>query len=209
MRRIGVLLSGCGRYDGSEIHETVLLLLALRRRGWRVVFLAPDVEQADVVSHATGEVSEPSSSRRVLDESARLARGVVRDVAQVAAAELDGLVIPGGAGVVKNLCLEGPGPLGGGALRPELRRLLDDLASRGAPLAAVGLAEVVLARHQDRPLSDAAMTYPPEEVVIDAERNVLFTPGLLSTDDLERAARGIERLVEELARRVAAHPGTP
>jgi enhancing lycopene biosynthesis protein 2 len=206
MKRVGVLLSGCGRYDGSETQETVLLILALRRRGLRPLFLAPDRPQVDVVDHATGNVVDESAPRHVLHESARLVRGPVRSLEEVASSELDALVIPGGSGTVKNLCLPGTGPLGVGPVLDDLGRILDDLRQRGAPVAAVGLGEVVLARHQDRPLDGSPISVPPTEVVVDDERRTLFTPGFLATDEITDAARGLERLVDELSRRLGIVP---
>lgn len=198
MRRVGVLLSGCGRYDGSEVQETVLLVLALRRRGLRPVFLAPDAEQRDVVDHTTGTVVESAAARQVLHEGARLTRGVIRPLHEVSASELDALVIPGGSGVLKNLC-EPNGGLGAGALRGDVRRLLDGLRERSAPVAAVGLGELVLARHEGRPLSDLPITMQATGIVADRDRRVLFTPGFVGTDEITEAAEGIERLVGELA----------
>lgn len=206
MKRVGVLLSGCGRYDGSEIQETVLLVLALRRRGMRPLFLAPDGPQRDVVDHSTGNVEEDATERRVLHESARMVRGPVRSLDEVAASELDALVIPGGSGAVKNLCLAGSGPLGAGPVRDDVGRLLDGLRQRGAPVASVGLGEVVLARHQERPLDGSPMAVPPTEIVVDDERRSLFTPGFMATDEITDAAQGLDRLVDELAERLGIVP---
>ena len=80
-KRIGVLLSGCGVYDGAEIHEAVLTLLALDRAGATIVCTAPDVDQMHVVNHLTGE--ETGESRNVLVESARIARGDIRNLKDV------------------------------------------------------------------------------------------------------------------------------
>ena len=96
-RKIGVVLAGCGVYDGAEIHESVLALLALDRRGAEAVICAPDAPQMHVVNHLSGEV-DTGASRNVLVESARIARGAIRDVASVKADELDGLLLPGGFG---------------------------------------------------------------------------------------------------------------
>ena len=205
MRRVGILLSGCGRYDGSEAQETVLLTCALRRRGLRPVFLAPDAVQRDVVDHTTGTVREGAPERNVLLEGARLTRGVIQAVHEIAGSELDALVIPGGAGVIKNLC-DSDDTLGGGPLRDDVRRLLDALRDRGAPVAAVGLAEVVLARHQDRPLSDAPVAVPPSEIRIDRDHRMLFTPGFMGTDEITEVATGIDALVDELVRWMDAGP---
>src|SRR5262245_25811895 len=102
MARIGVLLSGCGVMDGSEIHEAVLTLLFLDRAGAEALCMAPDAPQRDVVDHKTGRPAT-GESRNVLVEAARIARGNIRDVADVKATEIDGLVLPGGYGAAKNL----------------------------------------------------------------------------------------------------------
>ena len=101
MKKIGVLLSGCGVYDGVEIHEAVITLLALDRNGAEAICMAPDTEQHHVVNHLNGETSD--EKRNVLVESARIARGNIKDVKTVNASDIDGLIIPGGFGAAKNL----------------------------------------------------------------------------------------------------------
>src|SRR5262245_42077942 len=100
--RIGVLLAGCGLYDGSDIHETVLLLEALEARGERPLLVAPDAPQTRIVDHLTGEgvAGEP---RGMLRESARLARGALRALGEVRPEDLEALVVPGGYGPAVNL----------------------------------------------------------------------------------------------------------
>ncbi len=204
MRKVGVLLCGCGVYDGSEVQETVFLLLALQRRGLRPVALAPDVEQQDVVDHTSGATAEAPGPRRVLLESARLTRGVIRTLREVLPAELDALVIPGGMGAVKNLCLAGEGALGIGPVRPEVAIFLRELRMKGAPVALLGLARVVMDRLDGVPLEAGPMSVGPKEVVTDDERGWLFTPGFMASDSMTEVAEGIDRLVDELARRVGA-----
>ena len=89
---IAVVLSGCGVYDGAEIHESTLTLLALDRQGAAYQCFAPDVEQAHVVNHLNGEVSD--ESRNVLVESARIARGAIKDVKEFDAADFDAIIFP-------------------------------------------------------------------------------------------------------------------
>lgn len=202
MRRVGLLFSGCGIYDGSEVQETVLLILALKRRGLRLVLLAPDVEQRDTVDHTTGEAIAGAERRSVLVESARVTRGAMQALHDVSPEALDALVILGGLGAVKNLFEPGEGRLGIGPLRREVASVLDALSQRGAPVAAVGMGEVVLARHQGRPLDPDRAAFPAGRVDADDERNTLFTPGFMGTDEVTEVAEGIDRLVEELARRL-------
>src|SRR5437762_1511129 len=99
--RVGVILSGSGYLDGTEITEAVSILIALDRRGAQVLCMAPNIPQTDVINHLT---KKPANERRsVLEESARIARGNVRDIAKVNADDLDALILPGGFGAAKNL----------------------------------------------------------------------------------------------------------
>ena len=96
-KKIGVVLAGCGVYDGAEIHEAVITLLAIDRAGAEAVCMAPDVNQMHVINHLTGEESE-GETRNVLVESARIARGAIKNIADVKADDLDALFFPGGLG---------------------------------------------------------------------------------------------------------------
>ncbi|MFN3485001.1 MAG: isoprenoid biosynthesis glyoxalase ElbB [Planctomycetota bacterium] len=141
-KKVGVLLSGCGVMDGSEIHEAVLAMLALDRAGAEIVCLAPNREQADVIDHLTGA---PQAERRnVLVESARIARGRIRDVRTVRAAELDAIVLPGGYGAAKNLSTFARDGAKAQA-DPEVARLLREMHREGKPIAALCIAPAVLA----------------------------------------------------------------
>src|SRR5687768_1596630 len=100
--KVGVVLSGCGVFDGSEIHEAVSILIALDKRGAQVVYMAPNAP-LQTINHVTQKPVE-GPQRNVLKESARIARGKIRDIATVQAGELDALVFPGGFGAAKNLC---------------------------------------------------------------------------------------------------------
>ena len=102
-KKVGVILSGCGVYDGAEIHESVITMLALDRHGAEMILCAPNIPQMHVINHLTGDVEE-SAQRNVLVESARIARGNIRDLAEVTADEMDALILPGGFGAAKNLC---------------------------------------------------------------------------------------------------------
>lgn len=101
MKNIAVLLSGCGVYDGTEIHETVCALLALDRAGLKYQCVAPDITQHHVINHLTGK--EMPETRNVLVESARIARGKIKSLADVSVDDFDGLIVPGGFGAAKNL----------------------------------------------------------------------------------------------------------
>ena len=100
--KTAVVLSGCGVYDGAEIHEAVMTLWAIERQGGTYQVFAPNVMQHHVINHITGDTMH--ESRNVLTESARIARGKIRALTDYRADEFDALIFPGGFGVAKNLC---------------------------------------------------------------------------------------------------------
>ena len=100
-KRVAIILSGSGVYDGSEVTEVVSALIHLSRAGVEVFAFAPDKEQM-VVNHLTGE-EDKGGKRNVLVESARIARGKIKPLDECDAEEFDALIIPGGFGAAKNL----------------------------------------------------------------------------------------------------------
>lgn len=143
MSTVGVLLSGCGFLDGTEIHEAVLTLLALDQRGVKYICCAPNTPQAGVIDHLTHK--PVSETRNVLHEAARIARGEIRDVATVNAGELAALLIPGGFGAAKNLC---DFATAGAECRvnPDVERLIGDMLTARKPIGAICIAPALLAR---------------------------------------------------------------
>ena len=79
--KFAVILSGCGVFDGAEIHESTLTLLAIDRSGGSYKIFAPDVKQHHVINHISGE--EMDESRNVLVESARIARGDIQSLDEI------------------------------------------------------------------------------------------------------------------------------
>jgi enhancing lycopene biosynthesis protein 2 len=100
--KAAVVISGCGVFDGAEIHETLMTLYALDKKGCSYQLFAPNVMQHHVINHITGEVMQ--ESRNVLTEAARIARGKIKALTEYRAADFDALIFPGGFGVAKNLC---------------------------------------------------------------------------------------------------------
>ena len=213
-KKIGVVLSGCGVYDGAEIHESVLTLLALDRRGAEAVVCAPDAPQMHVVDHRSGEV-EAGASRNVLVESARIARGAIRDVAQVKAGEIDGLILPGGFGAAKNLCdfaVKGASC----AVHPEVARLVREVHAQGKPVGAVCIAPALVAKvlGAEKPRltigTDEATAQGLEamgathvacavtEVAVDRERKLVSTPAYMLGKRISEVADGIDKAVGAL-----------
>ncbi len=141
--KIGVLLHGSGVYDGTEIQEAVLSLLAIAEAGHSYFCFAPNVAQHHVVNHLTGD--EMAEERNVMVESARIARGEVADVATVTANDFDALVMPGGFGTAKNIsqwAFEGPA----GAINETVKNLLIQTVEAGKPIAALCMSPTTLAK---------------------------------------------------------------
>ena len=141
MKKIGVVLSGCGVRDGSEIHESVFALLAIDSQGCEAVCMAPDVD-FPVTNHLT--MQETGEKRNILMEAARIARGNIRDIKDVKATDLDAIIFPGGFGAAKNLCdfaMKGAAA----SVNPEVSRLLKEMAAAGKPIGAICIAPVIIA----------------------------------------------------------------
>jgi len=213
-KKVGVILSGCGVYDGAEIHESVITLLAIDRLGAEAVMCAPDRQQLHVVNHLSGEVEE-GAERNVLVESARIARGAIRDVAEVTADELDGLILPGGFGAAKNLCdfaVKGADC----DVDPGVAALVRAVHEQGKPVAAVCIAPALLAKvlgdegpeltiGNDADTANALETMgaahvvcPVREFVIDHERKLISSPAYMLAEGISEAAEGIEKTVAAL-----------
>jgi enhancing lycopene biosynthesis protein 2 len=140
--KIGVLLSGCGVYDGAEIQEAVFSLLAIEEAGAEAVCLSVNKNQHHVVNHLTGE--EMTESRNMMVEAARIARGSVQDISNYDISQLDAVVIPGGFGSAKNFtswAFDGPN----GTVLPEIQELIKKCLSDKKPIAALCVSPVVLA----------------------------------------------------------------
>ncbi|MFN0131023.1 MAG: isoprenoid biosynthesis glyoxalase ElbB [Phycisphaerales bacterium] len=144
MPKVAVVLCGCGRGDGSEIHESVACLIHLARLGTDYRCFAPDMPQADVMNHLTGK-PEPAESRNMLVEAARIARGTISPLAKLRAAAFDAVVFPGGFGVAKNLCT-----FANEAERceviPEVERVLREFRAAGKPIGMCCIAPVLAGR---------------------------------------------------------------
>jgi len=215
-KKIGVILSGCGVYDGSEIHEAVITLLAIDRNGGEAVCMAPNIAQMHVVNHLTGEVAA-GESRNVLIEAARIARGKIKDLATVKAAELDALILPGGFGAAKNLCdfaVKGADC----TVNPEVARLIREMVAAKKPVGAVCIAPAILSKvlgadklpHQLTIGTDtgtaAALTgmgsqhvsCPAREFVIDKANKLVSSPAYMLAGGIAEAAEGIEKCVQAL-----------
>lgn len=212
MKRVGVVLSGCGVFDGSEIHEAVLTLLALSRAGAQAVCLAPDREQTQVIDHRSGEAV--AERRNMLAEAARIARGEVTPLAQGDASQLDALIVPGGFGAAKNLSsLASDGAACW--VDSDLQRLVRELHQAGKPLGFICIAPALLPKLLGAPVrvtigNDAGtiaaieamggqyVACPVDEIVVDTAQRVVTTPAYMLAGSIAEAAQGIDKLVAQV-----------
>lgn len=209
---VGVLLSGCGFLDGAEISESVLTLLALDRRSANAICIAPRGPQASVVDHLRGE-PVAGATRDVLTEAARIARGRIRDLAEVQAKDLDALVMPGGYGAAKNLC-DFASKGAACTPHPEAARLLREMHAAKKPIGAIcispALVAAVLGRSAAPTLtvgeaSGAAAAIeamgakhrasPVTECVVDEANRIVTTPAYMYDARVADVATGIDKLV--------------
>lgn len=226
--KAAVFLSGCGVYDGAEIQESVLALLALKENGFDYECFAPDVAQHHVIDHRTG--AEMAESRNVLVEAARIARGAIRPLTEYAPADFDAVVMPGGFGVAKNFskwAFAGPQ----GEILPEVAAALRATLAAKKAIAALCMAPTTLARAvgPDGPAltltvgtTAAPSPYPIADIAggmetlgmhaaacsadqpcVDAANRVVTIPCYMMEADIVTVARGISAGIQALKQLVA------
>ena len=216
MPKVGVVLSGCGVNDGTEIHESVLTLLFLNRAGADVQCMAPDVDQLHVINHLTGEEAT-GEERNVLVEAARIARGDIVDISTVKSGDLDALIFPGGFGAAKNLCdfaIKGADCI----VNPEVLRLTREMVSEKKPVGVICIAPALMAKVMEDTKVNVNLTIgtdeetasaieemgathvscPVQEFVVDRENKIVSTPAYMLANQISEAADGIEKLVQEV-----------
>ena len=213
MKKIAIILSGCGVYDGSEIHESVLTLLAIEQQGATYRCFAPNINQHHVIIHLTGEVNA-SETRNVLEESARIARGDIEDIAELYQDEFDALIFPGGFGAAKNLCtfaldaenyqintevltsaqsfIKAKKPIGFMCIAPAMIPLIFGGDAQGTIGKDRDIAESLMNRglsHVDCEVDD---------IIVDEQRKLVSTPAYMLATSLVEAASGINKLVKKV-----------
>ncbi|QDO81979.1 isoprenoid biosynthesis glyoxalase ElbB [Shewanella psychropiezotolerans] len=217
MNKIAVLLSGSGVFDGSEIHESVLAMLALSKLGVDYQCFAPNILQMHVVNHFSGEV-ESNQIRNVLVESARIARGEIKVTEELELNEFDALIIPGGFGAAKNLCnfaTNGSDCV----IAPEIISFIGQFATSNKPVGFICIAPIMIpllygegaigtigydsetaqafnlmgGQHQEAAVQD---------IIVDEINKVVSTPAYMLAGNIAEASLGIEKLVKKVVEMV-------
>lgn len=213
MTHVAVVLAGCGVYDGAEINEAVLTLLALDRQGVSYQCLAPNIDQLHVINHLNGEVMA-GESRNVMVEAARIARGEVKDLALANPSDYDALLVPGGFGAAKNLssfALEGAAM----TVQADFLRFAQALHAANKPIGLICIAPTMAAAicgagarctiGSDAEVAAAIeamganhISCAVERAVVDVERKLVTTPAYMLAGSISQAQQGIDACVKEV-----------
>jgi len=215
MKKFAVILSGCGVFDGAEIHEAVMTLLSITQQGASYEIFAPDIEQHQVINHLTGE--EMPEKRNVLIEAARIARGKIKPLSDFNAGDFDAMVLPGGFGVVKNLCdfiFKGLDC----DVNPETEQALRAMHKAGKPIGALCVSPVLVTKvfgnvevtiGQDKQTAESIERFGGKhvitthgDVVIDETNNIFTTPCYMLDATIEQIYTGAYNVVKLMLERM-------
>lgn len=212
-QKIGVLLSGCGVNDGSEIHEAVLTLLAIEKEGCEAVCFAPNINQTQVINHYTGKPE--NEKRNILVESARIARGNIKDIKDVNINELEAVILPGGFGAALNLSsfgMEGSKS----TVQSDVEIFLKNFHKLKKPIGAICIAPNILANifgelkpqitiGNDKETASTLETMGAchinksvNEIVIDDKNLFVSTPAYMLGKSIKDIEEGINNLVKAI-----------
>ena len=212
-KKVGVLLSGCGFLDGSEVHEAVLTLFFLDRAGAQAVCMAPSGDQQDVVNHQTADAAQ--ERRQVMVEAARISRGNILDVERVNAKDLDALILPGGYGAAKTLC-DFATAGANCAVHPGIKRLIKDMHQAKKPMGFICIAPVIAAKvlGSSRPelttghdkdtaaalekMGAKHISRDVDQIAVDPVNKLVSTPAYMLGPAISQVASGIEKLVFQI-----------
>lgn len=210
MKNFAVILSGCGVYDGSEIHEATLTLYALSKNEVKYQCFAPDKDQMHVINHLTGE--EQNEKRNVLVESARIARGDIKPLSEYKPENFSGIVLPGGFGAAKNLstfAVDGDKF----TVDPQVEKVVKDTHNAKKPIAALCIAPVIIGKvlgakvtiGTDEGTAAAIVNSGGKhtnkaynEIAIDEENLVVSNPCYMLAENIYQVGVGVEAAIEAL-----------
>lgn len=212
MKKIAVILAGCGVYDGAEINEAVLTLLHIAKAGASYQCFAPDIEQLHTINHLNGEQMTPN--RNVLVEAARIARGDIKALTLLDANDFDALIVPGGFGAAKNLCdfaINGAQA----QLNPEMLRAAKAFANAKKPAGYMCIAPAMIpliysagvkttigndvdTANALQSLGAQHIDCAVDDIVIDEQHKLVSTPAYMLAQSILDADAGIKKLVAAL-----------
>ncbi|OOE34821.1 isoprenoid biosynthesis protein ElbB [Salinivibrio kushneri] len=212
MKKVAVILSGCGVFDGAEIQETVLSLLALEQNDAQWQCFAPDIDQHHVINHRTGEAM--SETRNVLTEASRIVRGEILPLTDLNADDFDALLVPGGFGAAKNLSdfAYNGDPV---QVHQDMFAVCQAFARPEKPAGYMCIAPIMIPQIYPKGVKgtignepDIAAAFnrmggehiecPVSDYVLDQRHHLLSTPAYMLATSVSDAASGINRMVKKL-----------
>ena len=212
-KHIAVILSGCGVFDGSEIYESTLAFLAIEHNGSTYECFAPNIPQAKVVNHLTGE-EVAGETRNVLVESARLCRGEIKDLNELKVEDFDAMVLPGGFGAATSLsdfATKGADATINDGVYKAVRSFADVKKPVGFICIAPALIPLIYKKGVQVTIGNdeetaAAITKmgaihvecSVDDFVADLVKKVVTTPAFMLAKNITEANTGIENMVTEL-----------
>jgi enhancing lycopene biosynthesis protein 2 len=215
--KVGVVLAGCGIMDGTEIYEAAFTILSLENANAEIIFMAPNIPQTSVVNHFNNK-DKTTGKRNVLAESARIARGNIRDLKDVKESDIDALIIPGGIGTIttlSNLMSQGHH----GSVNADLEKLLKDMYNAKKPIGSMCAASLIVARTlgyrnikitigKNNESFESIITTVganhidanSDEIVIDNDNKIVSTPAYMGGPSNAKMFIGIDKMVKEVLR---------
>lgn len=210
MKKIAVILAGCGHLDGSEIREAVLTLLEIDRNGAEAHIFAPDIKQHHVINHMNGK--EIAQERNVLVEAARIARGKIKPLSELNVSEFDALIMPGGFGAAKNLAtvaFDGAK----GSVNGMVKEVIDSFVKSEKPVGSICISPAIVAialksqnpkltlGNESNMLEEIGVQSSKcatEDIVFDEKLKLVSTPAYMHNDRLSKVSDGIAKLVKKV-----------
>jgi enhancing lycopene biosynthesis protein 2 len=199
--KIGVLLSGCGVYDGAEIQESVLTLLAIEEMGAEAICISIDENQHQIVNHLTGE--EMPGARNMLVEAARIARGKIQEISTISPSMIDALIIPGGFGSAKNFtkwAFAGPE----GEINSKVKLLIVNMINVGKPIVALCVSPIVVAKAIQNSEIHVKMTMGTDQEASPYDINS-FVDGL-HTSNVETSMKSVREIEIDSKNKIITAP---
>ncbi|MCE2573749.1 isoprenoid biosynthesis glyoxalase ElbB [Motilimonas eburnea] len=212
MKKVAVILAGCGVYDGAEVHESVLTLLHIAKAGAQYQCFAPDIEQMHTINHLNGEVMP--ANRNVLIEAARIARGDIKPITELNVDEFDALILPGGFGAAKNLsdfAVKGAQAV----VQADILKVCKEFATAAKPAGYMCIApamiphvygtgaKATIGNDANTAAAIAAMgaehlECPVDDIVVDEAHKLVSTPAYMLAGNILEADAGIAKLVAKV-----------
>lgn len=195
MKKIAVVLSGCGHKDGTEITEAVSTLISISETGSSYVCFAPDFKMA---------------------EAARISRGDIANLNELREKDFDAVVFPGGFGAAMHL--SNWAEKGSAAtVHPEVSRIITEFHDAAKPIGAICIAPTLVAKvlgkqgvtltigNDTSTATEIEKTgaqhdsCPVSDYVSDRAHKVLTTPAYMYDDAKPHEVfTGIRKMVREL-----------